>query len=53
MPEREGDHTVEAASDREPEPGRTSTPKIQPVLVAILVAAIILLIAIGAFWTSF
>jgi len=32
---------------------RAAPAKIQPVLVACLVAAIILMIAIGAFWTSF
>ena len=35
------------------EAARAAPAKIQPVLVAGLVAAIILMIAIGAFWTSF
>ena len=32
---------------------RPAVPTIQPVLMASVVAAIILMIAIGAFWTSF
>jgi hypothetical protein len=36
-----------------PEPARAGPPKFQPVLVGALVAAIILAIAIGAFWTTF
>ena len=55
--DREASHSVET---QKPEPGtagreaaRAGPAKIQPVLMASLVAAIILLIAFGAFWTSF
>jgi hypothetical protein len=40
-----------AAAGREA--ARAAPAKIQPVLVAGLVGAIILMIAMGAFWTSF
>ena len=36
-----------------PEAVRANIPVIQPLLMAALVAAIILMIAMGAFWTSF
>ena len=36
-----------------PDNARPTQAKFQPVLVASLVAAIILAIAIGAFWSSF
>jgi hypothetical protein len=32
---------------------RTPAPRVQPVLTAAVVGAIILAIAIGAFWTTF
>jgi uncharacterized protein involved in exopolysaccharide biosynthesis len=41
------------ASGPAPEPARAGPPKLQPVLVGALVAAIILAIAIAAFWTTF
>ncbi len=36
-----------------PESVRSPMPRVQPVLTAAVVGAIILAIAIGAFWTSF
>ena len=35
------------------ESARVGVPKYQPVLVAVLVGAIIVMIALGAVWTSF
>lgn len=35
------------------EAARAAAPKYQPVLVALLVGAIIVMIALGAVWTSF
>jgi hypothetical protein len=35
------------------EPVQPPPPRIQPVLMATMIGAIILAIAIGAFWTSF
>jgi hypothetical protein len=49
-----GRHDAEPDPDETPpDAARATAPKFQTLLAAILVAAIILMIAVGAFWTSF